>query len=35
MKKQILWPFTLSTLVVALAGCGGESANAESESPIK
>ena len=31
MKKQILWPFTLSTLVVALAGCGGESANVNPE----
>ena len=31
MKKQMLWPFTLSTLMVALTGCGGESANVKSE----
>ena len=31
MKKQMLGPLTLSTLVVALAGCGGESANVNPE----
>lgn len=31
MKKQILWPFALSTVVAALTGCGGESANVNPE----
>ena len=27
MKNKILYPFALTTLLAALAGCGGESAN--------
>lgn len=27
MKNKILFPFALTTLLTALSGCGGESAN--------
>lgn len=27
MKNKILFPFAISTLLMALSGCGGESAN--------